>query len=103
MTLSFTEEEMISFIEKKGYRVEEVDAWYSEYKYHHGDEMTYIDVKIKIAYKYKLLGRKLYRNPHVISERPDIDIKRGEQYNLESLYGIKTIFGKLMHKALLNL
>lgn len=93
----FTEEEMISFLERKGYFIETITSWYSEHKYHHGDDMEYIDVEIKIAYTNG------YEHMGIPPNRPNEMIEEGRKYDLEYNYGIKTVFEKLMHKALLNL
>ena len=90
MTLYFTEEEMISFIRGKGYEVTEVEAWRDHNSYHGmtKDEL----VKIEIAY-WNVAGK---------GKIPEFR-KNPTEFDVMSKYGIKTIFEKLMHKALLNL
>lgn len=87
LKLYFSEEEMIDYLKKKGYTIEEVDSWYSQNEYH--NRVEHYDCKVKIAYAYR--------------ERPSNTELEGDNYSINSKYGIENVFKNKIKKRILSI
>ena len=92
MELYFSEDEMIEFLEGKGYTVEYVKAWV-QYSSTHGTDKNYPRIA-QIAYS-GLVGFR---------DRPTDLIEKGNWNSLMiSPYSLEKVFQKELQKALLQL
>jgi hypothetical protein len=87
LKLFFSEQEIISFLERSGYTVEDVDTWENESSYH--NKVETVSYKVKIAFKSK--------------DEIDGDLLLRDKYWIESKIGINTVFRSLIKEKILNL
>ncbi len=87
LKLFFSEEEIISFLKKNGYTVEEVETWDNQSLYHNRAETIFLKVKIAFLSKDDIDGDLLLR----------------DKYSITSKCGIEKVFRKVIVEKLLNL
>lgn len=87
LKLFFSEEEIISFLLKNEYTIENIDTRLNHNSYHNNIET--INTKVKIA----------------LSKNTDIekDFLLKDKYSIKSKYGIEQVFKNLLKEKLLNL
>ena len=83
----FSEEEIISFLKKNGYTIEEVETWENHSSYHNRVETTTLKVKIAFLSKDDIEGGLLLR----------------DKYSITSKIGIEQVFRNIIREKLLNL
>lgn len=87
LKLFFSEEEIISFLKKNGYTIEEVETWENHSSYHNSVETEYLKVKVAFLSKDKVDGDLLLR----------------DKYSITSKIGIERVFRNVIREKLLNL
>ena len=87
LKLFFSEEEIISFLKKNGYTIEEVETWENHSSYYNNVETVSLKVKVAFLSKDELDGDLLLR----------------DKYWIESKIGIERVFRNVIREKLLNL
>lgn len=87
LKLFFSEEEIISFLKKNGYTIEEVETWENHSSYYNSVETVSLKVKVAFLSKDELDGDLLLR----------------DKYWIESKIGIERVFRNVIKEKLLNL
>lgn len=86
MNINFSESEMVEFLKKRGFIIEEVKCWTSTNTYHNNVETTYRNIKIAHKDDFNLVP---------------ID----DSYRLDSAlnFWVERVFYKSMKESLLNM
>lgn len=87
LKLFFSEEEIISFLKKNGYTIEEVETWENHSSYHNSVET--VSLKVKVAFLSK--------------DEIDGDLLLRDRYSITSKIGIERVFRNVIREKLLNL
>lgn len=87
LKLFFSEEEIISFLKKNGYTIEEVETWENHSPCHNSVETVRLKVKIAFLSKDEIDGDLLLR----------------DKYWIKSKVGIERVFRNVIREKLLNL
>lgn len=87
LKLFFSEEEIISFLKKNGYTIEEVETWENHSSYHNSVET--VNLKVNVAFLSK--------------DEIDGDLLLRDKYWIESKIGIELVFRNVIREKLLNL